>query len=231
MQIHLIGGEKGGVGKSVIARLLAQYLIDKNHAFRIFDADLSHGAMMRYYTSYSELVDIRRFDNIDQIVEKALESNETIILDLAAQTSRPLKQWVDETGLLALSEEIGLKLNFWHVMDDGADSLKLLNDLINDYEDKTNYIVVKNYGRGNDFSHLQESGIAERLNNLNAEMLDIPGLHPPAMRKIDHFNASFWAAVNNSDPNMGPTLGLLERQRVKVWLNKSYEQFDRLNLG
>ena len=91
MQIHLIGGEKGGVGKSVIARLLAQYLIDKNHAFRVFDADLSHGAMMRYYTSYSELVDIRRFDNIDQIVEKALESNETIILDLAAQTSRPLK--------------------------------------------------------------------------------------------------------------------------------------------
>jgi cellulose biosynthesis protein BcsQ len=26
--IHLIGGEKGGVGKSVVARLLAQYFID-----------------------------------------------------------------------------------------------------------------------------------------------------------------------------------------------------------
>ncbi len=28
-KIHLIGGEKGGVGKSVVARVLAQYLIDK----------------------------------------------------------------------------------------------------------------------------------------------------------------------------------------------------------
>ena len=27
--IHLIGGEKGGVGKSVVARVLAQYMIDQ----------------------------------------------------------------------------------------------------------------------------------------------------------------------------------------------------------
>jgi cellulose biosynthesis protein BcsQ len=27
--IHLIGGEKGGVGKSLVSRILAQYLIDK----------------------------------------------------------------------------------------------------------------------------------------------------------------------------------------------------------
>lgn len=26
--IHFIGGEKGGVGKSLVARILAQYLID-----------------------------------------------------------------------------------------------------------------------------------------------------------------------------------------------------------
>ena len=28
-RIHLIGGEKGGVGKSVVARVVAQYLIDE----------------------------------------------------------------------------------------------------------------------------------------------------------------------------------------------------------
>ena len=32
-QIHFIGGEKGGVGKSVMARLLAQYWIDHNRPF------------------------------------------------------------------------------------------------------------------------------------------------------------------------------------------------------
>ena len=31
--IHLIGGEKGGVGKTLVARLLAQYFIDHSMAF------------------------------------------------------------------------------------------------------------------------------------------------------------------------------------------------------
>lgn len=37
--IHLVGGEKGGVGKSVVARLLAQYMIDHNLPFIGFDTD------------------------------------------------------------------------------------------------------------------------------------------------------------------------------------------------
>jgi cellulose biosynthesis protein BcsQ len=40
--IHFIGGEKGGVGKSVCARLLSQYLLDRELSFRGFDADSSH---------------------------------------------------------------------------------------------------------------------------------------------------------------------------------------------
>lgn len=31
--IHLVGDEKGGVGKSMVARLLAQYLIDPSIPF------------------------------------------------------------------------------------------------------------------------------------------------------------------------------------------------------
>ena len=35
--IHLIGGEKGGVGKSLVSRLLAQYFIDHSISFLGFD--------------------------------------------------------------------------------------------------------------------------------------------------------------------------------------------------
>ena len=48
--IHFIGGEKGGVGKSLTARVLAQYMIDKNIPFMGFDTDRSHGALMRFYS-------------------------------------------------------------------------------------------------------------------------------------------------------------------------------------
>lgn len=45
--IQLIGGEKGGVGKSVVARLLSQYCIDQNLPLVAVDADVSHGALVR----------------------------------------------------------------------------------------------------------------------------------------------------------------------------------------
>ena len=51
--IHLIGGEKGGVGKSLMARVLAQYLIDRQLPFLGFDTDRSHGALMRFYSAYA----------------------------------------------------------------------------------------------------------------------------------------------------------------------------------
>ncbi len=37
--IHFIGGEKGGVGKSLVSRILAQYLIDNDRPFLGFDTD------------------------------------------------------------------------------------------------------------------------------------------------------------------------------------------------
>jgi hypothetical protein len=49
------------------------------------------------------------------------------------------------------------------------------------------------------------------------------------MRKIDHISASFWGAAHNTRSELGPTLGMLERQRVKSWLNKTYVQLDRLH--
>lgn len=43
--IHFVGGEKGGVGKSVVARLLAQRFIDRSVAFAAIDGDRSSGAL------------------------------------------------------------------------------------------------------------------------------------------------------------------------------------------
>src|SRR5271154_574223 len=99
--IHLIGGEKGGVGKSLVARLLAQYMIDNNIPFLGFDSDRSHGALLRFYADYSSAVLIDSYESLDTIVEAASENAERrILVDLAAQTQGQLTQWMDESQLL-----------------------------------------------------------------------------------------------------------------------------------
>ena len=51
-------------------------------------------------------------------------------------------------------------------------------------------------------------------------------LHEPVINKIDAGSTSFWAAQNRGEDGHR-TLGILERQRVKVWLRNAYEEVDR----
>src|SRR5450432_2728809 len=88
--IHLVGGEKGGVGKSLVATILAQYFIDHAMPFLGFDADRSHAALLRFYSSYTSPVEIDDYQSLDRIVElAAVESDRRILVDLAAQTHQP----------------------------------------------------------------------------------------------------------------------------------------------
>ncbi len=224
--VHLIGGEKGGVGKSVVARLLAQYFIDRELPFLGFDADRSHAALLRFYEGYASPVVVDRYESLDAIVEAAAaEPDRRILVDLAAQTHEPLTRWMDESGLPELAAETGFKLRYWHVMDSGKDSVDLLVKLLDRYGARLDYVLVLNELRGDDFSILERSGAQGRAQALGAKVVSLRKLHDASMRKIDASSASFWAASHSSDGASG-SLGLVERQRVRVWLKQSYEALD-----
>jgi len=226
--IHLIGGEKGGVGKSVVARLLAQYFIDHSLAFLGFDSDRSHGALLRFYAGYSSPILIDRYDSLDAIVEAATDNPERrVLVDLAAQTQQHLTQWMDESQLLTLAPELNLHIRYWHVMDTGRDSVDLLKRLFDRYERRLNYVVVQNQLRGDSFEILNGSGQIERAKALGASLITIKRLDESSMLKIDARSGSFWAATQADDN--GVKLGVLERQRVRSWLQSAYEALDSVN--
>ncbi len=224
-KIHFVGGEKGGVGKSVLARLLAQYHIDKGLPFKAFDTDRSHGALLRFYGDFSRPMVLDDFESADQLMEAALEADHDILVDLAAQTSLPLHRWIDQNDLLALAGEEQVPVVFWHVLDDGADGIALLDALLDRYGTAATYVVVKNFGRGKDFSAYHASTAQARAQGMGAMSIDLPDLHAATMRKIDHGNASLWAAAHTRDAG----LGLMDRQRVKVWTSRFYQQLDRVS--
>jgi hypothetical protein len=227
-RIHLVGGEKGGVGKSLVARLLAQYFIDREIRFLGFDADRSHGALMRFYAGYASPVAVDRYESLDSIVESAVaEPDRPVLVDLAAQTHEPLVGWIESSSLLDLEEEAGISLTYWHVMDSGRDSVDLLRVLLDRFGSRLHYVIVLNQLRGADFPILDASGERERALGLGARFVTIRKLQEATMNKIDARNSSFWAAVNAPDEPSARRLGLLERQRVKTWLRQAYEEIDR----
>ncbi len=222
--IHLIGGEKGGVGKSVVARLLAQYMIDENIAFVGFDTDRSHGALLRYYADYAAQTAIDHFESLDAIIENAAaHPDRNILVDLAAQTQQPLTKWLEESGVLELAQELDITMQYWHVMDSGKDSVDLLGKLLATFGDTMQYVLVLNQARDDNFSLLLQSPAYRQALEFGAKIVNIKRLYAPVMSKIDGLSLSFWAAKNKAeDSDQG--LGLLERQRLKIWLSHAYKE-------
>ena len=222
--IHFIGGEKGGVGKSLMARVLAQYMIDRELPFLGFDTDRSHGALMRFYAGYASPVLVDRYEALDSIIETAVEQpGRRVLVDLAAQTHDPLVKWMDDAGVVNLADEMGLELHYWHVMDSGKDSVDLLKKLLDRFGTGLKYVLVRNQVRGNDFSVLEQSGEQARAQALGAKIVSVKRLHEGVINRIDSESSSFWKAKTGEKDG---GLGLMDRQRVKMWLRDAYREID-----
>lgn len=222
-RVHFIGGEKGGVGKSLTARLLAQYFINTATPFTGFDADQSHGTFSRFYKDFSSPLRVDNYDSLDNIIAVAeTQPDHDLIIDLAAQTSAQLGQWIEESDVFGIFTEIGHKVFIWHVMDDGADAMSLLDKTLDRYpQQDIQFIVVQNKGRGENFDIFEQSPIFQKAQQRNAYCMTLGKLHAKLVQKIDFNDLSFWAAANNRDLMSTP-----ERQRMRVWLENAYTQFD-----
>lgn len=221
-KVHFIGGEKGGVGKSMTARVLAQYYIDHDKTFIGFDCDASHGTFSRFYQAYASPVVIGDDESLDGMLT-AIEADpgRDLIIDLAAQSALRINHWIEETDVFGLLSEMGMQVMWWHVMDDGADSVTLLTQVLERYQAQpVEVVVVQNYGRGESFTRFQQSEAFQQAKAQGATLIELPKLHAKLTQKIDFNNASFWAVAN--DRNI---MNIAERQRMKVWLRNAYQQF------
>jgi len=225
--IHFIGGEKGGVGKSVMARVLAQYFIDRGLPFAGVDGDASHGALVRHYGEFSQFVDLSTNESADQILDRALGAERRVLVDLPAQSAKSLDAWLSGANVLSLSRELGTPITFWHVTDGGYASGEQLELALERIAASVSYVVVKNLARSRDFSQLEASSAMQKLSSYSGNVFELPELDGVAMYKIDGSGASFWKAANATEGE--GILKPLERERVKIWLNRAYAGLDQLH--
>ena len=224
-QIHFIGGEKGGVGKSLVARVLAQHFIDRGMPFVGFDTDRSHGALLRYYGDFAAPMTLDAHDSLDRIVEAAAEHPQRrVLVDLAAQTQTGLTRWLDEAGVAEVTAELGITMRYWHVMDSGRDSVDLLARWLDGPGGAMPLVVVLNEVRGERFELLDASGLLARAQALGAGVLHLRKLPDTLIQKVDAAGSSFWAA---GQPG---TLGVLDRQRLRVWMQRAGAELDALGV-
>ncbi len=222
--VHLIGGEKGGVGKSVVARVLAQWFIDRKCPFVAVDADTSHGALLRYYREFTQAADLESFASADQIMDRALGADRRVLVDLPAQSARTLKRWMDAGDVIGFARDMDVRLVAWHVSGGGFDSVNELSRVVGTFGDSVKYVVVRNFGRSAEFSQLDESNVMESVRAQGGCVVDMPALDGSTMYEIDRFGSSYWAAIHASEGDF--VLSPMARRRAERWLAETYRALE-----
>ena len=168
------------------------------------------------------------YQSLDVLIElAAAEPARRILVDLAAQSQQPLLRWMADSRLLELAPELNIELVYWHVMDNSFDSVDLLRKVLDEFGQKIKLVLVLNQLRGERFELLEASGQRARAEQWGARVMSLQRLADATMHKIDANSRSFWAAMNNGGGTEN-SLGLLEQQRLWVWIKRVYEEFDRI---
>jgi hypothetical protein len=236
--IHLSLQGKGGVGKSFVASLLAQYFIWRSHGVRCLDTDPVNQTLSQYKGLHVEHLKLLRDGGIDQrgfdaLMETVLTDSGTFVVDNGASTFIPLWNYILENNVIGLLRDSGKKLYVHTVVTGGqalADTLKGFKSLAESTEDRIIIVWVNEYfGRvereGKEFGDMAVyreneqkvfGSIAIPKRNQDTFGRDVEEV---VSRKL-----TLQEAISSSD------FTIMTRQRLKMVQREIFEQLDSLGL-
>ncbi|MGH2412838.1 MAG: mobilization protein [Microcystaceae cyanobacterium] len=221
-RIHLIGGEKGGVGKSFFARVLIHYCIDHKLPYILVDADVTNPDVKKLYakdaheTVFSEAQ--KKAHEADLIFELALKK--PVIVNLAAQVYPLVTEWISQNRLLEISGEYGIDLVKWFVCSGGYDSVALFKESVNHFKERLPHVFVRNFGLTDEWEFLDEDAEFKDLLSKyqqSIQLVDFPRCTYKERYYLDAYQLTFESAFKNGK------MPILSKQRLQTFLEKSCE--------
>jgi cellulose biosynthesis protein BcsQ len=237
--IHLSLQGKGGVGKSLVASILAQYLLQRGKTVRCIDTDPVNKTLSQYHGLPTEQLKLLREGGVDQrgfdvLMEQLLTDESSVfVVDNGASTFIPLWNYILENNVHELLRNANKRLYVHTVITGGQalfDTLNGFSQLAESTTDQNIIVWVNEYfGRverdGKQFADMkvfQENqhrvfgtvGIAKR--NQDTFGRDVEEM---ISRKL-----TFAEAIRESD------FSIMTKQRLKVVERELFEQLDELSI-
>ena len=226
--IHLFGGEKGGVGKSIVCLTAVAFLLERTLDFALFDADRSNADVLRIYGEAAGcrsaiFSEAEKFDDAANGIFNAALDGQRVLVNLPAQAMPALSLWIKNNDLLDMADDEGVSFVSWFVSDCGLDSLKLFEEGLDRWGDRMKHIFVANYGMTERWDRLRENkALMQRMRELKVTLIKFPKFVGRADRDlINDRSLTFEQAVTDEQQ-----LEKMGRRRTKKFLKEAYEQFE-----
>jgi hypothetical protein len=219
-RLILTHGEKGGVGKTTVARIIADFLNSRNSAFRAFDAEGTTGQLLRFHPAETSAVNVASAASVAPVLDYLMEpgGKRLALVDLGARSGEEVKSWLYRGGALEEAEAARLGITVVYVLGGAVDSVGHLKECFAALGSDVNYVIVKNFGVAGKFDVYDQSNVRQDLLAAGAREIAIPVLDGSVYQSVDRASISFTSFADGQNG----TFGFTERRYCRSWLRECF---------
>ena len=227
-KVHVVLQGKGGVGKTFVASLLAQYYLEQSAPLVCLDTDPVNGsfsaiqalAVRHVNLLASDRIDV---DALDELVERVVSEDAHFVIDNGAASFVPLSRYLVEHGIAGLIADGGKRVVVHTILTGGPamlDTAKALEAVIEQFPPSVELIVwlneffgpiLTNAGEGFEQTPLYQRNRARITSLVRLERLN-PDTFGRNLRDMLARHLTFGEA------DQSPEFRIVARQRLRqVW--------------
>jgi len=230
--VVVVGADKGGVGKTTVARTLLDYFSANNVPTRAFDTESPRGTLKRFHPANTEIVDMtstadqmKVFDTLNAV------SPSVTVIDVRASMLSPVLTSLRDIGFLDAAKAGQITFAVFHILGPSIASLEEIAETAN-FMAGAKYLLVKNFINDTQFFQWDQATYNSYFRRIkDATELTIPKLDEMAYEQVEVASVPFLKFVANKGlHDEVANYSFVLRGYVRHWLANVWSEFDRIRL-
>ena len=230
--VILVGADKGGVGKTTVARTLLDYFAAHQTPIRAFDTESPRGTLHRFHPGETNIVDLTSTSDQMKIIDTLNSAEHDVsIIDVRAGGLSPALRALEEIGFFDAVKAGEFRFILLHVIGPSIASLDEIAETAN-FMQGAKYFLVKNFINDTQFFQWDQATYNSYFHRIkDATELTIPKLNEMAYEQVEVASVPFLKFVANKGvQDEAANYSFVLRGYVRHWLANVWSEFDRIKL-
>ena len=230
--VVLIGADKGGVGKTTVARTLLDYFAHHQVRVRAFDTEVPRGTLKRFHPNVTDVVDINYVPDQMRIFDTVNSTDATVsLIDVRAGHLSPTLRALRNIGFIEAAKKGEITFVVFHILGPSIASLDEIAETAA-YLGDAKYLMVKNSINNAHFFEWDEATHMAYFKTVpRAVEITIPNLVEMATEQVELASVPFAIFIANKKQGGDPaSYSFVLRGYVRHWLGNVWAEYDRVGL-
>jgi hypothetical protein len=230
--VIIVGADKGGVGKTTVARTLLDYFGAHQTPTRAFDTESPRGTLKRFHPDVTEVVDVTSIPDQMKIFDTLGSAQARVtVIDVRAGLLSSTLQALSDIGFLESAKKGQITFAVFHILGPSIASLQEIAETARFVGD-ANYFLVKNHINETSFFEWDPATYNHYFKQIKgAEEITVPKLNEMACEQVEVSSVPYVSFVANKNARSEPANNsFVLRGYVRHWLGTVWAEYDRVKL-